>query len=71
MAEWQARGRLLNPKPKAEGWEVTRFRDSVPPDAYEEHAVEEFPTDNRARWLRTLRWATTLQPPPGQILAYG
>jgi predicted type IV restriction endonuclease len=44
--EWQTRQRRIDPKLKAQGWEVVPFDPTKPLDALSPHAITEYPTVN-------------------------
>jgi type I restriction enzyme, R subunit len=44
--EWQTRRRLVDPKLRAWGWEIVRFREEMGLEDLDHHAITEFPTEN-------------------------
>jgi len=45
-SEWQTRRDRINPRLEALGWEIVPYEENHPLSAYNQHAVEEYPTEN-------------------------
>jgi type I restriction enzyme R subunit len=44
--EWLTRKRRIDPKLRAQGWEIVLFDPATDLSAYRAHAIEEYPTEN-------------------------